>query len=208
MDCSVTLIDKKWLCKHASGEKLLKMAVSLKMRGIGASKHELNEFILMPIYSLGVNKHKQPVYAWTHREIYLVDGLKANMLIENDIIMPEDIMIDLANTTAFITSCNIKIAITARQRGQPPKKKLMADTTVFLLSNSKSLVPVIYGTLSRNRDFLSSRYSNHILLYLLIWLAMVREKSLFTITPQTPLWFIGSIDMISSPKLCMRIISK
>ncbi len=91
------------------------MAVPLKVRGIGASKHESDEFVLMPIYFLTFDEHKQPVYARIYRKMHLIDGLKANMLVGNDIIALESIMIDLANPTAFITSCNVWIAITARQ---------------------------------------------------------------------------------------------
>lgn len=75
------------------------------------------------------------------------------MLVENDIIAPEGIMIDLANSIAFITSCNVRITITARQRDQPVRKKLMADTTVSLPPNSKSLVPVMHGALLCKRNF-------------------------------------------------------
>ena len=129
------------------------MAVLLKVRGIGASKHEIDEFVSMPIYFLGVDEHKPPVYARIYRQMHLVEGLKAKMLVKNNIIAPEGIMIDLANSTAFITSCNVRIAITARQRGHSLRKKLMADTTISLPSNSESLIPVTTGTLPSDCDF-------------------------------------------------------
>lgn len=153
MSCGVTLVDKEWLCQHVPDEKILKMLVFLKVRGIRASKHELDKFLLISIDFLGFDEHKQPVYARIYREMHLVDGLKANILVENDIIAPEDIMIDLANSTTFITSYNVRIAITARQKGQPLRKKSMADIMVSLLPNSEYLIPVIHGTLPCNRDF-------------------------------------------------------
>ena len=149
----MTLVDGEWLFRHAPDEKILKRAVPLKVRNIRASKHESDEFVSMPICFLGVNKHKQPVYTRIDREIHLVDGLKANMLLGNDTIVLESIMINLANSTTFTTSCNVQIAIKARQRGQPLRKKLMADTTIFLLSNFESLVLVTHGTSLGNRDF-------------------------------------------------------
>ena len=47
------------------------------------------------------------------REIHLVNNLRAKMLISNDIISPEQIIIDIANKSARIGSCymNIKINI-------------------------------------------------------------------------------------------------
>lgn len=107
----------------------------------------------MPINSFGADKYKQPLYGCIHRQIHLIDGLKANMLVKNNINGPKSIMIDLANSTAFIINYNIWIAITDRQKGQPLKEKLMADTIVFLPPNFQSLIPVLHGTLLSNRDF-------------------------------------------------------
>ncbi len=85
--------------------------------------------------------------------MYFVDGLKVNILFGNDVITPEDIMIDLANSTMLITRCNVRLAITARQRGQLLRKMLMADITIFLPLNSESLVPVTHDTLPGDCDF-------------------------------------------------------
>ncbi len=179
-------VDREWLYRHAPDKKILKMAVPLKVRSIRASKHESDECVSMPIYFLGVDEHKQPVYARNYREMHLLNALKANILVGNDIIAPEDIMIDLANSTAFIISCKVRIAIKAGQRGQPLRKKVMADTTTSLIPNSESLVPVAHDTLPGDRDFSSSRCSNHTLLFSLIWLAITRIKWFFAMTSQTP----------------------
>lgn len=82
-----------------------------------------------------------------------VNSLKANMLVENDIIIPKGIIIDLANSTIFLTSCNIWIAITAKQKSQLLRKKPIANTTAFLSFNCRSLVLVIYGALLGNHNF-------------------------------------------------------
>lgn len=113
----MTLVDREWVCKYIPEKKILKMAVLLKVGDIGAFKYESDEFCLITIYFLGVDKHKQPEYTCIHHDMHLVDGLKANMLIRNNIIVPESIMIDLVNSIAFISSWNVRIAIIARQRG-------------------------------------------------------------------------------------------
>ncbi len=144
------------------------MAVLLKVRGIEASKHESDEFVSMPIHFLEVDEHKQQVYPRIYREMQFVDGLKASMLVENDIIAPECIMINFANSIAFITSCNVRIAITTRQQGQPLRKKLIADTTISLPPNSESLLPVAYGTLQGDSNFFFQLVQQSHLLILLI----------------------------------------
>lgn len=107
----------------------------------------------MPINFFEADEHKQPLYSCIHRQMYLIGGLKANMLVKNNINGPKSIMIDLANFTAFIINYNIWIVITDRQKGQLLKKKLMADTIVFLPPNFQSLVLVLHSALPSNRDF-------------------------------------------------------
>lgn len=101
------LVNREWLYKYIPDEKILEMAVPLKLRSIRTSKHESDKFVSMSIYFLEVDKHKQLVYTYIYCKMYLVDSLKANILVENNIIVLEGIMIDLANFTIFITSYNI-----------------------------------------------------------------------------------------------------
>ena len=49
--------------------------------------------------------------AYIHRELYIVDDLRTKMLIGNDILGPENMIIDVASKTAKIRSCNNAIAI-------------------------------------------------------------------------------------------------
>lgn len=85
----------------------MKIVVFLKVHSIKTFKHKLDKFILMLIYFLRIDKYKQPVYACIYYKIHLIDSLKANMLVKNDIIMLEGIIINLANFIIFISSCNI-----------------------------------------------------------------------------------------------------
>lgn len=105
--CGVTFVNRKWLYKYAPEENILKMAVFSKVRSIKSSKHESDKFLSMPIYFLRIDKQKQLVYTCIYYNMHLVDGLKANMLIRNNIIMLKGIMIDLANFIVIISSCNI-----------------------------------------------------------------------------------------------------
>ena len=61
--CGVTLIDKSWLSRHLPGQKISTMFIPLKVRGIGASKHESDEFAALFLYFPGKDGSGKLVYA-------------------------------------------------------------------------------------------------------------------------------------------------
>ncbi len=93
------------------------MSTPLKVRGIGASKHESLEFAALSLYFSGRNGGGDLVYAALQCEIHLVEGLHANLLIGNDIMSPEGMIIDLGKKTALIGACGVTIDVNAKQRG-------------------------------------------------------------------------------------------
>lgn len=69
------------------------MSTLLKVRGIGASRHKSKEFVTLFLYFLGKNGAGKLVYTSLTCEIHLVEGLRANLLRRNDIILPENFVI-------------------------------------------------------------------------------------------------------------------
>ena len=55
--------------------------------------------------------------AYIYRELYIIDDLRAKILIRNDILGPKNIVINISNKTAKIGSYNYTATITARLRG-------------------------------------------------------------------------------------------
>lgn len=93
------------------------MLIPLKVRGIGASKHESGEFAAPYLYFPGKNNVGQQVYISLTCEIYLVKDLKANLLIGNDIMSPKGFIIDIKRKSVWIKSYGITIPIDVRQKG-------------------------------------------------------------------------------------------
>lgn len=56
--CGVTLVDRSWLTQRLPNQKISKMAVPLKVRGIGSAKHDSDEFVSVLLYFLGRDKSK------------------------------------------------------------------------------------------------------------------------------------------------------
>lgn len=86
-------------------KKILKIITLLKVRDIETSKHKLNKFISRFFYFSDIDSTNCLAYTHIHREFYLVDGLKANLLVGNNILAIERVVIDLANKFAMISSC-------------------------------------------------------------------------------------------------------
>lgn len=89
--------------------------------------HKSREFAALFLYFSGKNNVGQQVYAFLTYEIYLVKGLRANLLIDNNIMSPEGSIIDVKQKSVFIGSYGITIPIDIRQRGQFLTTKLLAS---------------------------------------------------------------------------------
>ena len=57
------------------------------MRRLGSNVYKIAKYIITPLYLLG----KDLIVILTPREIYIINNLKANILISIDIIVPEKI---------------------------------------------------------------------------------------------------------------------
>lgn len=62
------------------------MSTSLKLRGIGALKHKSAQFAELSLFLPGKNNQEQEVYTSIRGKLYLIEGLRANILIGNNIL--------------------------------------------------------------------------------------------------------------------------
>ena len=130
------------------------MSMLLKVRGIGASKHESSEFAAFFLYYLGQNNVGKLAYASLQCEIHLVEGLRANLLIGNDIMSPEAMVIDPGKKTALIGACKVTIDVNAKQWGQFLAKKLLTSQESVIPPCLEAVIPLVKLPLPDNRDFL------------------------------------------------------
>lgn len=91
------------------------MSVLLKIRSIDALKHQSREFALKTIYISDIDKKNHEIYASISCKLHLVDGLKANMLIGNDVLCTEDFAINLFTSFNLIHRCGIRIKVSANK---------------------------------------------------------------------------------------------
>ena len=130
------------------------MSIFLKIRRIKASKRKSEEFATLSLYFPRKNNAKQLVYAFIICEIHLVENLKANLLIRNNIMSLEGFVINVKRKKALINSCKVTISIDTRQRGQFLAKKLLTSQEIVILPNSKAIISLFPLLLPNNRDFM------------------------------------------------------
>ena len=135
------------------------MPVPLKVRGISVSRHKSGEFAFTALYIPSLNREGSEVYACVLCELHLVDGLKANMLIGNDVLCIKGFTINLASASAHILSCGVTIVINTRNHSQFLKRNVLANTTLFIPPKSEALVNIRQIPLLDSRDFLFQPFS-------------------------------------------------
>ena len=73
------------------------MVLSLKVRGVNNNQYKTNEFIILLFYIPGKKyKDKILVLAYIKYKLYLIDKLRVNILISNNIIRSVDIVINIS----------------------------------------------------------------------------------------------------------------
>lgn len=87
-------------------------------------------------------------------KIHLVEGLRANLLIGNDIMSLEGFIIDVTKRCVLIGSCGITVPIDVRQSGQFLKKRLLSSQEMVVPPRSEAMVLLVPLPLPNNRDFL------------------------------------------------------
>ena len=113
----MTLIDKLQLLSAVSDVVIYKIDTPLSVRGIGSTKHQTDEYIIIPIYFPGTQDGNNKVLTYIRREIYLVNNLRAKILIGNDISVPKGFVIDITNKKANIGSYSVDNIVNVYSRG-------------------------------------------------------------------------------------------
>ena len=126
------------------------MASPITVQGIAEGSHSCKEYTRIDIYVQG-----NPI-ALIHRDVHIVDGLKAKFLIGMDIIGPESIIINVQRRIAIIGSCSnaeIEISVTPRAK-EKVNRCVKAKGHTTIPARSHIAIPVHTMSLPNDRDLL------------------------------------------------------
>lgn len=129
------------------------MSTPLKVREIEASKHKSAQFAKLSLFLPGENNKRQKVYASIKCELHLVDGLRANILIGNNILASESFVLNVELSHALVGSYRVKITIKPKQRSQFLRKRLLAEKDEVVPPRFEAIILLVPVSLPNNRDF-------------------------------------------------------
>lgn len=129
------------------------MITSILMRRLKTIKHIIDKYTMLFIYFSETYSVDQKITAIIIREVHLINELKANFLIDNDILEFENIDIFNFTESTHIESYDVIISITTKTKIQQ-FKSIHAIKTCFVSSKSKFLSLTHHIISLSDRDFL------------------------------------------------------
>ena len=87
------------------------MTVSFTVRDFDINKHQTNEYALIFIYIKGKDESDKTIRACFRKKVHIVNDLKTNMLIDNNIMKSKNINVSSNKKTAYINNCHITVSM-------------------------------------------------------------------------------------------------
>lgn len=154
----ITLVDREFFRRQAGHKiSICTMATPITVRGIGITKHATDEYAIVPFMFEGTQK-EQSVLAKFWREVYLVDNLKANLLIGIDIMGPELVVVDMGRKRVILGSCDVEVSIEIKFRSHSAHgviRPILAQKTTVVPPHSASPICIHHlHQIPADRDYL------------------------------------------------------
>jgi transposase InsO family protein len=133
------------------------MARALQVKGISGNEHSTSEYVIATIRIPGTEfKTSKAVEAVITRELHIVDGLDANILIGTDVMVPEKINLLMGDKKMQISSCTVTadIQVHIRSSYQRHEHPVHAKQTTWIPPRSVASVPIHSLNAVADRDFL------------------------------------------------------
>ena len=156
--CGSTMIDRQFLASKRPDYAAHVVKTSpMKVNGIGSASLSTSEKIALDLTIPGEADGDAARASFT-RYAYIVDDLKAKLLIGNDILGPEDMVPHVGKGKLTIGSCGnftTPLHVTPRE-GERVKRAVRSLAVVTIPPHSCAAVPVKYkgGKLPHDRDFM------------------------------------------------------
>lgn len=90
-------------------KKIKFIPILLKIKLINALNYKLKKFTLTTFLSYKPQLAKKGIYTCIRCKIYLIEGLKINMLISNKVLSIKSFFLNFDIAFAYIKSCGINI---------------------------------------------------------------------------------------------------
>lgn len=158
--CGASLVDREFLAREVPdfAKRVKQIADPVKVKGIGGSQLETKDYLPIEFQLPGTLPSGSPAVACFTRHAFIVDSLRAQVLLGNNILGPEKMVLDLGRRTIKVGSYqDLTTELNIVNRGTPVKRAVRADKLVTVPANSVCAIPFRLrgqSDLPTERDFM------------------------------------------------------
>lgn len=148
--CIMTLVNQQFLREQALNTVIWQMPSSITVCELGLNTHESDEYAIIDLYLSSKNEH----IAIISHKAHLVDNLRAQMLVEIDILASEAVSMNLHRQVAVISSCdNVEVPLTVTTCFTNQINQLVYIKQCMIISSkSHNKVAISITELSHDQD--------------------------------------------------------
>ena len=152
-EAEITLTDTKFFIQNFKDIRIRTMSRSITVRELNIQKHSSDKYVIASMYFSSVNDIDRFVQIMIIREIHLIDNLKINLLIENDILSSKLIDISTSTNSAYIESCEITVSIRLRSKFSS-QVKFVHITKIIIVSSQTEIAVSVHIISVSDRDYI------------------------------------------------------
>ena len=164
IDVDVSLMNRTFFKIQTSNTLVRTMISSLQIRDLSTNRHQTWKYAVCDIY-LSKSKNDKNVISLIQREVHLVNNLKVNMLIDNDIIDSEQFIIDMKIKQTTIENIDVSISIEVKSTKTSLQRLIHLKKIVIISSHIEMIISVHNVNLSVSRDFLFESENSKLVMY-------------------------------------------
>ena len=116
IEAEITLTDTIFFQSSTNNVSVRIMTSSITVRDLSTIKHSIDKYAIVSMYFFEKNKNDKIVKTKIIRKVHLMNNLKTNMLIENDVLKLKKFDIFISISSVYIDSCDVIISIFIRNR--------------------------------------------------------------------------------------------
>ena len=150
---NIIFVDREFFKKQTSNISIRIMTISISIRDFDTTQHWFSDYVITLIY-FSNKKNEIVVKTMITREIHLIDDLKINMFIENDLMKSKKIDINVTKRIAHIDNCDVIVALNVKISRTIVHTSIHARKTIIVSSHIEIVLSIHFITISANRNFL------------------------------------------------------
>ena len=153
IEAEIILSDITFFKSQIKNISIKTMTSSIIVNELKTTKHSTNKYVIVFMYFPDKDQNDKSATTLITKEIHLVDNLKTNILIENDILESEKFDVFISTSSAHIESCDIIISIFVRNRSTSRIASVHSTKIMIISSQIEQIVRIHKISLSE-RDYI------------------------------------------------------